>query len=275
MTSDITQQDIEKAARVIEKALGARKPTIAIVLGSGLGKLADRIKDPVHVPYAEIPGFYVPTVPGHKGELVCGTLGGQMVLCQSGRFHGYEGYTADVTALPIRVFATLGVKTVILTNAAGGVRREFKPGTLMLISDHINLMARNPLIGHVRPGEERFPDMTAPYDPMLRGLARRVAKDRGIPLEEGVYAGLLGPTYETPAEVRMAGILGADAVGMSTVLEVIVARARGLRCLGVSTITNPAAGISLTPLNHEEVMETAARVGESLGQLVEGIVAGL
>jgi purine-nucleoside phosphorylase len=152
------------------------------------------------------------------------------------------------------------------------VRREFKPGTLMLINDHINLMGRNPLVGHVRPGEERFPDMTDPYDPLLRALTRRVARDRGIPLEEGVYLGLLGPTYETPAEVRMVAAMGGDAVGMSTVLEVIAARARGMRCLGISTITNPAAGISLTPLNHVEVMQIADQVGEALGRLVEGIL---
>jgi purine-nucleoside phosphorylase len=275
MNGEVTQKDIDAATEVVSKAIKGKVPEVAIVLGSGLGHLGDRVTDAVHIPYDKIPGFHVPTVPGHKGELVCGMLGGKFVLVQSGRFHGYEGYSADETCLPMRVFATLGIKTLIITNAAGGVRREFKPGTLMILNDHVNMTGRNPLIGPVRPGETRFPDMTNPYDPILRLVARKVARERGIPIEEGVYLGLMGPTYETPAEVRMVAAMGGDGVGMSTVLEVIVARARGMRCLGISTITNPAAGISLTPLNHEEVMETAAKVGESLGQLVEGVLAAM
>ena len=275
MNGEVTQKDIEAATEVVAKALKGKVPEVAIVLGSGLGHLGERVTDAVRIPYDKIPGFHVPTVPGHKGELVSGMLGGKHVLVQSGRFHGYEGYSADVTCLPVRVFATLGIKTMIITNAAGGIRREWKPGTLMILNDHINMTGRNPLIGPVRPGETRFPDMTNPYDPILRLVARKVARERGIPIEEGVYLGLMGPTYETPAEVRMVAAMGGDGVGMSTVLEVIVARSRGMRCLGISTITNPAAGISLTPLNHEEVMETAAKVGESLGQLVEGILAAM
>ncbi|MGH7736134.1 MAG: purine-nucleoside phosphorylase, partial [Gemmatimonadales bacterium] len=236
---------------------------------------AERIADPARIAYSKIPGFHVPTVAGHKGELVAGMLAGKQVIAQSGRFHAYEGYSAEVTALPVRVFAALGVRTLLLTNAAGGIRRTFKAGTLMLISDHLNLTGRNPLVGPVRVGEERFPDMTDPYDRAWREIARQVAKERGVHLEEGVYAGLLGPTYETPAEVRMLEKLGADAVGMSTVLEVIAARAQGMRCLAISTVTNPAAGISPTPLNHKEVMEAAEGVREELGRLVEGIVAGL
>ena len=263
------------AADAVRAKLGGRKPTIAIVLGSGLGHLAERIAKPVRVPYGEIPGFHVPTVVGHKGELVIGTLGGKEVIAQSGRFHAYEGHSAEVTALPVRVFAALGVKTLLLTNAAGGIRRTFKAGTLMLISDQLNLTGRNPLVGAVRAGEERFPDMTDPYDRDLRAIARKVAAQRGVHLEEGVYAGLLGPTYETPAEVRMLEKLGADAVGMSTVLEVIAARAQGMRCLAISTVTNPAAGISPTPLSHKEVMEAAEAVKEELGKLVEGIVSEL
>jgi purine-nucleoside phosphorylase len=275
MNGEVTQKDIDAATEVVSKAIKGKVPEVAIVLGSGLGHLGERVTDATHIPYDRIPGFHVPTAPGHKGELVSGMLGGKHVLVQSGRFHGYEGYSADETCLPIRVFATLGIKTLIITNAAGGIRREFKPGTLMILNDHINLTGRNPLIGPVRPGETRFPDMTNPYDPILRLVARKVARERGIAVEEGVYLGLMGPTYETPAEVRMVATLGGDGVGMSTVLEVIVARARGMRCLGISTITNPGAGISLTPLNHEEVMETAAKVGESLGQLVEGILAAM
>lgn len=266
---------VAAATDAVRAKLGGRTPSIAIVLGSGLGHLADRIGDPVRIPYGAIPGFHVPTVVGHKGELVIGTLGGRSVIAQSGRFHAYEGHSAEVTALPVRVFAALGVRTLILTNAAGGIRRTFKAGTLMLLSDHLNLTGRNPLVGPVRPGEERFPDMTDPYDRALREVARRIAKERGVGLEEGVYAGLLGPTYETPAEVRMLEKLGADAVGMSTVLEVIAARAQGMRCLAISTVTNPAAGISPTPLSHKEVMEAADGVKEELGRLVEGIVSEL
>jgi purine-nucleoside phosphorylase len=173
------------------------------------------------------------------------------------------------------VFAALGVRVVILTNAAGGIRRTFAPGTLMLIADHVNLTFRNPLIGPVLPAEERFPDMSDPYDPALRALARRVAGEQGVRLDEGVYAGLLGPSYETPAEIRMLERLGADAVGMSTVTEVVAGRARGLRCLGISTITNAAAGIAAGKLSHAEVMEAAERVKGALGSLVEGIVARL
>jgi purine-nucleoside phosphorylase len=275
MTQADLDADIHAARAAVSNRLGGRKPVVAIVLGSGLGPLADQVTDAVRIPYAEIPGFHVPTVPGHKGELVCGTLGGKMVLCQSGRFHAYEGHSADVTALPVRMFAALGIGTLILTNAAGGVNPKFGPGTLMLIADHINLTGRNPLVGPARPGETRFPDMTSAYDKELKALARRVSKATGVALAEGVYMGLLGPTYETPAEVKLVATLGGDAVGMSTVLEVIAARARGMRCLGISTITNAAAGITAAELDHNEVMEVAAKVGKDLGRLVEGIVVGL
>jgi purine-nucleoside phosphorylase len=267
--------DVHAAHAAVVKRLGGRKPVVAIVLGSGLGPLADQVKDAVRIPYSEIPGFHIPTVPGHKGELVCGALGGKVVLCQSGRFHAYEGHSADVTALPVRMFGALGIGTLILTNAAGGVNPKFGPGTLMLIADHINLTGRNPLVGPARPGETRFPDMTSAYDKELKALARQVSKSTGVALAEGVYMGLLGPTYETPAEVKFVATLGGDAVGMSTVLEVIAARARGMKCLGISTITNAAAGISAAELNHNEVMEVAAKVGKDLGRLVEGIVEGL
>ncbi|HLB54965.1 MAG TPA: purine-nucleoside phosphorylase [Gemmatimonadales bacterium] len=267
--------DVGAAREVIARRLGGRKPGLAIVLGSGLGELAERLGDPVRIPYATIPGFHVPRVEGHQGELVAGTLAGRAVLAQSGRFHMYEGYTPDAVAFPVRVFAALGIRTLIVTNAAGGVRKSFGPGAIMLIADHLNLTGHNPLVGPAHQGEERFPDMTHAYDPALRGIARETARKLGITLEEGVYAGLMGPNYETPAEVRMLERLGADAVGMSTVTEVIAARALGLRCLGFSLITNPGAGISPTPLSHAEVMDIAGKAGKELTRLLEGVVGAL
>jgi len=222
-----------------------------------------------------MPGFPKPAAPGHKGELVAGTLEGVPVLVQSGRFHLYEGHAPQVAALPVRVFARLGIRTLILSNAAGGIRSTFRPPTLMLIADHINLMFRNPLEGALEEGEQRFPDMSDPYASELRALAREVALRQKIGLEEGVYAALLGPSYETPAEIRMLARLGADAVGMSTVPEVIVARARGIRCLGFSSITNVAAGLSAEPLSHEEVLAAGSRVAGQLGALLRGVVGRL
>jgi purine-nucleoside phosphorylase len=265
---------VEAAARSIADRIGA-VPDIAIVLGSGLGQLAGRLEGARRIPYAEIAGFPRTTVVGHQGELVAGKLGGKPLLVQSGRFHLYEGHAAETVALPVRVMAALGIRTLLLTNAAGGIRRTFSRGALMMIADHVNLTFRNPLIGPVPPGEERFPDMSEPYDGALRALAREVARERRIALEEGVYVQLLGPSYETPAEVRMAERLGADAVGMSTAVEVVAARARGMRCLAFSTITNPAAGITGERLSHAEVMEVAARVAGDLERLVEGVVGGL
>lgn len=263
------------ATDAVRARLGSTAPRVAIVLGSGLGQLADAIAHPVRIPYADIPGFPATGVAGHKGELVAGTLEGVPVLVQSGRFHLYEGHPVETAALPVRVFARLGIRTLVVTNAAGGVRPTFRPGTLMLIADHVNLMFRNPLIGRALEGEERFPDMSDPYDRELRQVAREVARDARIALEEGVYVGLLGPSYETPAEIRMLQRFGIDAVGMSTVPEVIVARARGVRCLGFSTITNLAAGISPTVLSHQEVLEVGRQVGDALGSIVKGVVARL
>ncbi len=275
MTAGRRVAAIGEAADAVRRRLGGRSPEAAIVLGSGLGPLAERLADPVRIEYRDIPHFPATSVVGHQGELVAGTLGGRPVLVQSGRFHLYEGHSADVAALPVRVFAELGIGTLVLTNAAGGVRRTFARGALMMIADHVNLTFRNPLIGAALPGEERFPDMSDPYDAELRGLAREVARARGIRLEEGVYLQLLGPSYETPAEVRMAERLGADAVGMSTTIEVVAARARGLRCLGFSTITNPAAGITAERLAHAEVMEVARRVAGDLERLVDGVIGSL
>ncbi len=266
---------LAEATEAVRAAIGTRRPEVAIVLGSGLGFLGEQLEQAVRVPYAKIPGFPLPTVQGHAGELIAGTLEGRAVLAQSGRFHLYEGHDPVLAALPVRVFHGLGVRTLLLTNAAGGIRRTFAPGTLMLLSDHLNLMGRNPLAGPVAEGDQRFTDMTEPYDPGLRALARRVAAAAGLRLEEGVYAAVLGPSYETKAEIRMLDRLGADAVGMSTVPEVIAARARGMRCLAVSTITNAAAGLGGAALAHQEVLEVAERVKGDLAALVRGIVRGL
>jgi purine-nucleoside phosphorylase len=248
---------------------------VAIVLGSGLGFLADDVVDPIRIPYHTIPGFPEPGVAGHKGELVAGTLEGVPVLVQAGRFHLYEGHSAATAGLPARVFGELGVEILIVTNAAGGVRRTFPGGTLMLIADHINLMWRNPLAGAPQSGEQRFPIMHESYDHKLRALTRAVAGDLGVALEEGVYVALLGPSYETPTEVRMLERLGADAVGMSTVPEVLVARSRGIRCLGFSIITNPGAGITGEALSHEEVLAVSEQVARRLSILIRGVLARL
>ena len=261
------------AAAAVRDRLGARRPTVAVVAGSGLGFLADRLGDAVRIRYDEIPGFPQPTVLGHAGELVAGTLAGREVIVQSGRFHLYEGHPPAVVTFPVRVFAELGAGTLVVTNAAGGIRRTFAAGGIMLISDHINFTGLSPLTGPSLPGEERFPDMSDTYDPALRAAARDAARAAGIALEEGVYLGLLGPSYETPAEVRAFERWGADAVGMSTVLEVVAARARGMRCVGFSTVTNAAAGISPVKLSHAEVMEVANRVRDDLGRLVEDVIA--
>jgi len=275
----VTTSEVGAAVRAAFDAIAGRlagfQPKVAIVLGSGLGSVADEVQSAIRLPYAEIPGFPAPGAPGHKGELVAGMLEGVPVLIQSGRFHLYEGHAPSVAGLPVRVFARLGVPTLIVTNAAGGIRHTFRPPTLMLIADHINLMWRNPLIGPVEEGEERFPDMSDPYDPELRALAREVARQERVSLEEGVYAALLGPSFETPAEIRMLQRLGADAVGMSTVPEVVVARARGIRCLGVSAITNVAAGLSAQKLSHEEVLDAGRQVAGALERLIKGVLGKL
>jgi len=266
---------IRRATDAVGLRLDGLRPRVAIVLGSGLGSVADAVKSAIRIPQSEIPGFPAPGAPGHKGELVGGTLEGVPVLVQSGRFHLYEGHAPELAALPTRVFARLGATTLVVTNAAGGIRHTFRPPTLMLIADHINLMFKNPLVGPVADGDERFPDMSDPYDPALRRLARDVARTERIPLEEGVYAGLLGPSFETPAEIRMLQRIGADAVGMSTVPEVIAARARGVRCLGFSSITNVAAGLSLQKLSHVEVLEAGKQVAGQLEQLIRGVLRRL
>ena len=267
------------AARLVADALrerlGVRSPAAAIILGSGLGGLAARLEDAVRVPFGDIPGFPTATVVGHSGALVAGSLGGRDVIALAGRFHMYEGHDAPLAAFPVRVMRALGASVLLVSNAAGGIRHTFRPGDLMLIADHLNLMGRNPLLGPVHPGDERFPDMSSPYDSVLRGLIQQVAVATGVALTLGVYAGLLGPSYETPAEVRMLRTLGADAVGMSTVPEVIAARAMGMRVAGISCITNLACGISPTLLSHAEVLETSQRVGDRFERLMAAVVAGL
>lgn len=258
-----------QAAAAVRARLGVQSPTAAIILGSGLGALADRLSGVTRVPYAEIPGFHAAAVVGHRGELVRGFLAGREVLLLAGRVHMYEGHSAQAAGFPVRVVHALGARTLFISNAAGGVRRTFSPGDLMMIADHLNLQFRNPLIGAQEPGDLRFPDMSAPWSPRLQALLQAAARETGVALQCGVYAGLLGPTYETPAEVRMLERLGADAVGMSTVPEVIVAAALGVETAGVSCITNHAAGITAAPLLHDEVIEVGARAADRFCALVE------
>ena len=265
------------AADSIRQRLGpdAPAPVCGIVLGSGLGGLADRLERVVRIPFSHVPGFPTATVAGHAGQLLVGTLGGRPVVALAGRFHLYEGHDAALAAFPVRVMHALGATVYFASNAAGGVRRTFNPGDLMVISDHMNLMFRNPLFGAVEPGDERFPDMSDPYDAALRALLHDAGRTVGVALQDGVYGGLLGPTYETPAEVRMLERLGVDAVGMSTVPEVIVARALGMRVAAVSCITNKAAGLSLEKLSHAEVMDAGRAVAGRFEALVTEFVRRL
>lgn len=272
MTTTLTIGMIREAAEYI-RSRSALAPKVGLILGSGLGVLADHIEQPVSIDYRDIPFFPQSTVEGHAGELLIGTVQGTPVVLMKGRFHMYEGYGPEMTAFPVRVMKELGVTTLLVTNAAGGVNTSYHPGDLMLISDHLNLTGRNPLVG---PNDEelgaRFPDMSQAYSRRLRDIARKLAADKGVPLQEGVYAGLLGPTYETPAEIRMLRTLGADAVGMSTVSETIVARHAGIEVLGISCISNMASGILDQPLSHQEVMETTERVREKFLSLVLSII---
>ncbi|MBO4292124.1 MAG: purine-nucleoside phosphorylase [Lachnospiraceae bacterium] len=234
-------------------------PKVAVVLGSGLGDFADTMKDIVcEIDYSEIDGFPVSTVPGHAGRYICGYIGDVPVICMKGRVHYYEGYQMSDVVLPIRIMAKLGAKILFLTNASGGINKTFSAGDLMLITDHISSFVPNPLIG---PNDSdlgvRFPDMSSIYDKELSGIIRQVSVDERIPIQEGVYIQFTGPSYESPAEVRMAGILGADAVGMSTIVEAIAANHMGMRICGISCISNPGAGLSAEPLKHEDVQAAA------------------
>lgn len=263
---------LKKASDYINGKLDS-KPEIGMVMGSGLGVLGDEIENPIIIRYEEIPGFPKSTVEGHAGQLVAGTLEGKQVLVMQGRFHYYEGYSYDTVVFPVRVMKLLGIDKFFVTNAAGGINRDFSAGALMLISDHIHFDMDSPLRGHnMDEFGPRFPDMSDAYKKSLRKMVKEAAKSLGIPLYEGVYAFMGGPSYETPAEVRMAGILGADAVGMSTVPEVIVAAHAGMDIIGITCVTNMAAGVLDQPLNHAEVMDTAARVRDDFIALVRKIV---
>ncbi|ARC85206.1 purine nucleoside phosphorylase I, inosine and guanosine-specific [Clostridium argentinense CDC 2741] len=250
------------------------QPEIGVILGSGLGDMADTVEERTVIKYSEVPNLPVSTVQGHAGQFVVGKLNGKNVIMMQGRFHYYEGYDISTLALPIYIMKNLGVESLIVTNAAGGVNTSFVPGDLMLINDHINFCGNSPLIGKnddkIGP---RFPDMSEAYSKDYIKLAHEVSSDLNLKLQEGVYMMFSGPTYETPSEVRMARILGADAVGMSTVPEVIAARHCGIKTLGISCITNMAAGILDQPLNHNEVIETSTKVKSQFIKLVKEIVA--
>lgn len=262
---------IDEAAAKVLAVCG--KADIGVILGSGLGDYAEALEDAVELPYSEIPGFPRSTVAGHAGMWCCGTLYGKRVVMMQGRFHYYEGYGMKDVTLPVRVMQKIGVKTLIVTNAAGGVNLGYHPGELMVIGDIFSMTAQNPLIGpNLDAFGPRFPDMSCAFDKELRALAHECANEQGFALREGVYAQMTGPTYETPAEIRMLRTLGADAVGMSTVPEVIVARHGGMRVLGISCITNMAAGILDQPLNHAEVTETANHVKGQFRNLLDRII---
>ena len=272
MSNLSTKAIIDEAAAFIRSKTSVQ-PEIGLILGSGLGVLGDNLEDATTIDYADIPHFPVSTVEGHAGELVIGKLQGRAVALMRGRFHMYEGYEPERTALPVRVMKALGVTKLLVTNAAGGVNLGFSAGNLMLISDHLNLTGRNPLVGHNDNAlGVRFPDMSEAYSRRLRQLAKDTAAELGFSVQEGVYAGLLGPNYETPAEIRMLRAIGADAVGMSTVSEVIVARHSGIEVLGISCISNMAAGILDQPLSHEEVMETTELVKGQFISLVLNVL---
>ena len=257
------------------KNKGLVNPEIGLILGSGLGDLANDVEDAITISYEEIPNFPLSTVAGHAGQLVYGNLSGKKVVILQGRFHYYEGYDLQTVTFPVRIFKELGVHTLIITNAAGGVNTTFKPGDLMIITDHINLTGQNPLIGaNIDSHGPRFVDMTQTYSKRGQHLLHDVAKQQGIHLQEGVYTWFTGPTYETPAEIRYARTIGGDAVGMSTVPEAIVAKHCGLEVIGISCITNLAAGMQ-SELNHEEVMEISTQVKPRFKVLLKEVVSKL
>lgn len=268
-------EDIKKNAEKILEQIDF-KAEIGLILGSGLGVLAEEIEDPVYINYEDLSNFPVSTVEGHTGRFVIGELSGKKVIAMQGRFHYYEGYSVQEISLPIRVMKEIGIKKIILTNAAGGVNKNFSAGEFMLISDHINLIGDNPLRGeNLDEYGPRFPDMTEAYSKELIKTAEKSAAENGILIRKGIYAAMAGPTYETPAEIQFLDTIGADAVGMSTVPEVIAARHMGLKVLGISCITNMAAGILPQPLSHEEVVETAERVRPQFIRLMKDIVKNI
>jgi len=278
MAEYITLEQIDRAAEHIRSKTGYR-PEVGIILGSGLGSIAEAVENPDIIPYNEIPDWPVSTVVGHAGRLVIGQLEGKPVMVMQGRVHFYEGYSMQQVTFPVRVMQRLGVQTLIVTNAAGAIHPEFVPGDIMLITDHISLIAmtgNNPLHGaNLEEFGERFPDMSQPYDRQLRETARKVAEQAGIDLREGVYIGLSGPSFESPADLRFLRIVGADAVGMSTVPEVIVARHGKTRVLGLSGITNKANLDGSTITTHEEVLEAGKLIGPKMEKIVRGVIGQL
>ncbi len=275
----ITPADQPARLDALEAAVRARSdlvPRVGIVLGSGLGGLADDLVDSVAIPFDELPGWPAATAPGHVGRLLLGRLGGVPVVMLQGRFHLYEGNDPGLVVQPVLLFRRLGADVVVLTNAAGGIDPTFGPGTLMIIADHLNLTGRTPLLGPNADGiGPRFPDQTDAWSPRLRAALRAAGEAEAVPLAEGIYVGLLGPQYETPAEVRMLRTLGADAVGMSTVLEAVAARWAGLEVCGVSLVTNAGAGYSGEPLSHEEVLTAGEEAGPRLARVIRRFVEGL
>jgi len=271
---------LNNATNFITKSLDIKNPPrIGLVLGSGLSQFAENLK---HTPNAKavafgaIPGFPTSSVEGHKGEIISARVANIPIIAMSGRVHSYEGYDPQSVVMPVRVMGLLGIKNLILTNACGAIAHDFEPGQLMIIKDHLNLTGSSPLVGpNLAKLGPRFLDMSYAYDHELRALAKRAAHDVGITAHEGVYASLLGPCYETPAEVRMLKILGADAVGMSTVFETIAARHMGIKVLGISCLTNKAAGLSQQKITHEEVMENNAKVSEKLGQILTSVIGNM
>jgi len=264
---------VEQAAADVKRRAQGGAPDVAIVLGSGLGEFAGRLGDAVSMPYTDLPHWPASKVIGHEGRLVIGTLAGRRVAALAGRAHYYEGHQLQAVAFATRVMGRLGVKVLILTNAAGGINANLTPGTLMVMDDHINLLGSNPLVG---PNEDqfgvRFPDMSEVYSKRLRAIADDVAREQRLAIGHGVYVAVHGPSYETPAEIRFLRTIGADAVGMSTVPEAIAARHMGVEVLGISCITNAAAGVLPQPLNHDEVMEVAKQVRGAFAALIEGII---
>lgn len=266
------QDKLQEAVNYINRKVTIN-PTIGLILGSGLGSLADEIENPQFISYKDIPNFPTSTVHGHKGQLVIGTLQNKIVVAMQGRFHFYEGYSMNEVTFPIRVMKLLGIETLIVTNAAGSINKSFKPGDLMIITDHINLSGNNPLIGkNLDTFGTRFPDMSEAYNKNLINVVKDVAFKTNISINEGVYVMMNGPSYETPAEIRMLRTLGGDAVGMSTVPEVIVANHSKIKVIGISCLTNMAAGILDQPLNHNEVIETSNKAHDNFISLMKNLI---
>lgn len=275
MEAIVTKENVAQAAQVIRAAAPDFAPEVAVVLGSGMGEMAAGIQDAVVIPYSQVPHMVPPTVSGHAGRFILGVLGGKRVICMQGRLHAYEGNCAQQIAFPVYVMHELGARTLVVTNAAGGIDPSYQVGDVMLIQDHINFQNMNPIIGMGEGFGPSFYDMTHAYDPALRTLAKQVAVDQGLGAHEGVYIGDLGPSFETPAEIRAFRAWGADAVGMSTVQEVIAANQLGVKVLGISLISNPAAGVCDEPLSMDDVIKAAHVAAERIWHLIEGVIERL